>query len=101
MSPLSSRQSAVTFALLLGLSGLASLSLGCAGELDPALRGGGSGTAGTGGTVCDAPAQLGPKCGQLGCHQSPNAQAGLDLKAAGIAARLKAAPTPGANISCT
>jgi hypothetical protein len=44
---------------------------------------------------------LGPKCGQLGCHQSPNAQAGLDLKAAGVAARLKAAPMPGMNISCT
>jgi hypothetical protein len=99
MPSLPRRQSAVTFALLVGLSSLS--VAGCAGDLDPALKGGGSGTAGTGGTVCDAPAQLGPKCGQLGCHQSPNAQGGLDLKAAGIAARLKAAPTPGANISCT
>lgn len=104
MSPPSSRQSAVTFTLLLAvsLSGLPGISLlGCAGDLDPALKGGGSGTGGTGAMVCDAPAQLGPKCGQLGCHQSPNAQAGLDLKAAGVAARLMAAPMSGANISCT
>jgi hypothetical protein len=81
-------------ALLFVLSGLSGLSVfGCAGDLDPALKGGPM--------VCDAPAQMGPKCGQLGCHQSPNAQAGLDLKSAGVAARLKMAPMPGMNISCT
>jgi hypothetical protein len=96
MPSFSYRQSAVTFALLLGLSGLSGLSTsGCAGDLDPALRGAPPPM------VCDAPKQLAPKCGQLGCHQSPNAQAGLDLQAAGVAARLKAAPMPGMNISCT
>lgn len=92
MSPLPRRQFRAPFALLLGLS---SLSLaGCAGDLDPALKGGGT-------QVCDAPAQMGPKCGQLGCHSDMVPQAGLDLKSAGVAARLKAAPMPGANASCT
>jgi len=96
MPSLPYRQSAVTFALFLGLSGLSALStFGCAGDLDPALRGAPPPM------VCDAPAQMTPKCGQLGCHQSPNAQAGLDLQAVGVAARLKAAPMPGMNISCT
>ena len=52
--------------------------------------------------VCDAPTtRLTPKCGQLGCHSNMSPQAGLDLMSAGVAARLKAAPTPGANASCT
>jgi hypothetical protein len=39
-------------------------------------------------------------CGQLGCHSDMSPQAGLDLKSSGVAARLKAAPMPGANASC-
>jgi hypothetical protein len=100
MSPPSYRQFRSLSTLLLGVS---SLVAGCAGDLDPALRGGGSGTGGTGSMmVCDAPAQLAPKCGQGGCHSTDlgTPQGGLDLKSAGVAARLKAAPMPGANISC-
>jgi len=80
-------------ALLLVVSGL--FFAGCAGDLDPALRGPPPPT------VCDAPAQMIPKCGQLGCHSDMVPQAGLDLKSAGVVARLKAAPMPGMNVSCT
>jgi hypothetical protein len=104
MSPSSYRQSATSFALLFVLSGLSGLStFGCAGDLDPALKGGGSGTGGTGAMVCDPTPSLATRCGQGGCHSTDlgSPQAGLDLKSAGVAARLKAAPMPGMNISCT
>jgi hypothetical protein len=51
--------------------------------------------------VCDGAGLLLSKCSQLGCHADQVPQAGLDLKTAGVAARLKAAPMPGANSSCT
>jgi len=78
--------------------------MSCAGDLDPALKGGGSGTGGTGSMmVCDPTPALATKCGQGGCHSKDlgSPQAGLDLKTAGVAARLKAAPMAGMNVACT
>jgi hypothetical protein len=97
MSPLPRRQFAPTFALLVGLSGLALFTLGCAGDLDPRLKTGSGGSTGT----CDAAPLMMTKCGQLGCHSNMSPQAGLDLLSAGVATRLKAAPMPGMNASCT
>jgi len=104
-SPLPRRPLIVTFTLLLGLSGLG--VAGCAGELDPRLKGltgGGGGGGGSTGAPCDAPAMVfdrtpNPLCAQLGCHDSGvAAQAGLNLKNDGaIAARLLGVMPPGTN----
>jgi len=91
-SPLPRRPLTVTFALLVGLSSLG--LAGCAGDLDPRLRG----LSGAGGSAppCDAPGTVFDKppnhglCATLGCHDStPTAQAGLNLtNDAGLAGRL-------------
>ena len=81
----------------------------CAGNLDPALFA--SGSDGSGGSpdsgganpVCDAPTiVLTPKCGEIGCHDSNGAPAsGLDLKSAGVVARLlDKTPDPASSLSC-
>jgi hypothetical protein len=75
--------------------GLASVALtGCPGDLDPRLMNSKP-------QVCDAAAVMVTKCGQPGCHSDSSPQGGLDLKSAGVAARLMAAPPAGANPSCT
>jgi hypothetical protein len=83
--------------LLLGLTSV--VLAGCPGDLDPRLMGGGGGTGGS--QICDAQPIMVAKCGQPGCHSESIPQAGLDLKSAGVAARLLAAPVAGANASCT
>lgn len=74
-------------AVLAGLSG-------CAGELDPSLLQGASGSAGSGGggsaAACDAPQMVfAASCAIPGCHAAnPTSGAGLDLGSAGVVARL-------------
>ena len=99
MSPLPRRHIGIPLALVLGLTSI--VLAGCPGDLDPRLMGGGMGTAGTGGQICDAPSVMVTKCGQPGCHSETAPQAGLDLKSTGVAARLLAAPAAGQNPSCT
>jgi hypothetical protein len=97
MSHLPRRHFQISLVLCLALTSV--VLTGCPGDLDPRLMGGGGGTGGQ--QVCDAPTIMVAKCGQPGCHSEPGSQAGLDLKSAGVAARLKAAPVAGANVSCT
>jgi len=100
MSPLPRRTFRFSLVLCLALASVASLGLtGCPGDLDPRLMGGGGGTGGQ--QVCDAAALMVTKCAQPGCHSDSSPQGGLDLKSAGVAARLKAAPPAGMNPSCT
>ena len=104
--PLTVTLTLATFAVLLGLSSLG--LAGCAGDLDPRLRG----LSGAGGSAppCDAPGTVFDKppnhglCATLGCHDStPTAQAGLNLtNDAGLAGRLLGVMPSGANGSvCT
>ena len=100
----------------LGLLGVIATSLGlmgCPGNLDPSLLGGGTGTAGTsgggggsGGTASsnctgalDGATIIGAQCAVSGCHNTvgaPIAGAGLDLTInATIASRLVGVTSPG------
>jgi hypothetical protein len=85
---------------------------GCAGNLDPALLQGSSGSAGTSGqagtsgSACDAPTMVfTPTCGQVGCHNAnTSGGAGLDLVSSGLVGRLlNQGPSTNANAgaSCT
>jgi hypothetical protein len=97
MTPLPRRISALFLVSCLGLA--SAVLTGCPGDLDPRLMGGGGGTGGQ--QVCDGAALMVTKCSQPGCHSDSSPQGGLDLKSAGVAARLKAAPPAGMNPSCT
>ena len=71
--------------LLVGLS-----ATGCPGDLDPSLRPGGTGMAGTtGNSACDAPGMVlsNARCAGAGCHSSTQPQ-GVDLMSPGLVARL-------------
>ena len=99
-SPLPRRLLTVSFTLLLGLTsfGLA----GCAGDLDPRLRGGGGPA-----PPCDAPLMVFDRppnhglCASLGCHDaSATNQAGLNLtNDAGLVGRLLGVLPSGTNLS--
>jgi hypothetical protein len=90
--------------LTVALLSLSFAGLGCPGNLDPSLEGGGGSTGtggGGGGTPCDAPTVvLKMKCGQVICHDPSNlsSNAGLDFtKTSGYVAQLLGKSSQGIN----